>query len=100
MTQIALGPYNIRYGNSAFFTVEFFDIGGNTTTPVSGTLSITYTNINNAAQNDLVSLTPNGDYLTGTWSSTSASPGLAPWTITAVGISSAAQKGVIRVYDP
>lgn len=100
MTQVDLGPVNITYGNSAFFTAEFYDSNGNITTPISATLSITYTNINNVPQTDTVTMTPANRYLTGTWSSCNSLPGLAPWTITASGASSASQLGVIRVVDP
>lgn len=100
MTQLDFGPVNIRYGNSAYFTAEFYDSNGNITVPISATLSITYTNINNISQTDLVTLTPNNSFLNGVWSSTNAIPGLAPWTITATGASSASQSGVIRIYDP
>lgn len=100
MTQLDFGPVNIRYGNSALFTAEFYDSNGNITVPVSATLSITYTNISNASQTDNVLMTPLNSFLTGTWSSTNASPGLAPWTITATGFTSAAQIGVLRIYDP
>lgn len=100
MTQVDFGPVNIRYGNSAFFTAEFYDSNGNLTVPISATLSITYTNINNASQTDNVTLLPVNSFLVGTWSSTNAIPGLAPWSITAFGASSASQLGVIRVYDP
>jgi len=42
---------------------------------------------------------PNNAFLTGTWSSTNAASGLAPWTITATGASSVSQTGTIRVLD-
>jgi hypothetical protein len=100
MTQIDFGPTNITFGNSAFFTAEFFDVNGNLTTPVSAILAITYTNLANASQTDNVTMSPTGGFLTGTWSSANAQPGLAPWTITAAGASSASQLGVIRVLDP
>lgn len=100
MTQVDFGPVNITYGNSAFFTAEFYDVNGNITVPLSATLSITYTNINNISQTDNVTMTPTNSFLTGTWSSTNAIPGLAPWTITALGASSASQLGIIRVIDP
>lgn len=100
MTQVDYGPVNIRRGNSARFTAEFFDVNGNTTTPLSATLSISYLNITNVTQTDNVTLLPSDSFLIGTWSSTNAQAGLAPWTVTAVGATSAAQAGVIRVYDP
>ena len=100
MTQVDFGPVNIRQGNSAEFIAQFFDANGNLTIPVSATLSIVYLNINNASQTDNVLILPNGGDLLGTWSSTNAQAGLAPWTITATGASSISQSGVIRVYDP
>ena len=100
MTQVDWGPVNITGGNSAFFTAEFYDASGNLTVPSGATLQITYTNINNASQTDTVTLSAVNSYYTGTWSSTSASYGLANWQIIASGNSTAAQIGVIRVIDP
>lgn len=100
MTQVSLGPVNIQYGNSAFFTAEFYDSNGVLTVPSGATLSITYTNINNAAQTDNVTLSVNNSFFIGTWSSSNASLGLALWSIMAAGASSASQLGVIRVIDP
>src|SRR5262245_66524305 len=100
MTQVALGPVNIQYGNSAFFTAEFYDSNGVLTTPSGATLSITYTNINNASQTDAIVMTVNNSFYIATWSSTNAALGLALWSIMAAGASSASQLGVIRVIDP
>src|SRR6516225_5276143 len=99
MTQLPDGPTNLTQGNSAFFTVKFTDANGNITTPLSATLSVSYTNINLSPQTDNVTLLPNNAFLTGTWSSTNAASGLAPWTITATGASSVSQTGTIRVLD-
>jgi hypothetical protein len=100
MPQTDLGPVNITYGNSAFFTVEFYDTNGNTTVPSGASISITYTNIINVEQTDLFALTLNNSFFNGTWSSTSAAPGLAPWTVTVTGFSTVAQIGIIRVIEP
>jgi len=100
MTQVALGPVNIQYGNSAFFTAEFYDSNGNLTVPSGATLSLSYTNINNISQTDTVTLGVNNSFYTGTWSSTNAALGLVLWSIIAAGASSASQLGVIRVIDP
>lgn len=100
MTQTDFGPVNIRRGNSAVFTVQFFDVNGNTTTPLSATLALSYTDISNAAQTDNVTLLPNNSFLVGTWGSSGTPAQLVPWTVTAVGASSVAQSGIIRVYDP
>lgn len=100
MTQIDYGPVNINYGNSAFFTAEFYDSNGNLTVPSGATLSITYININNTSQTDNVALSVNNSFFIGTWSSSNASLGLAPWSIFVTGFSTASQIGVIRVIDP
>lgn len=73
------GPFNIQQGNSANFTVEFFDTLGSLSVPPSASMTVTYTNTSNASQIDSVSLAPNGSFFTGTWSSTSAALGLATW---------------------
>lgn len=100
MPQTDFGPVNITQGNSAEFVAEFFDSSGNLSVPAGATLSITYTNINNVSQTDTVVMTALNSFFTGTWSSTSASYGLANWTLTVTGQSTAAQLGVIRVIDP
>lgn len=100
MTQVDYGPVNIQYGNSAFFTAEFYDSNGLLVIPAGATLSITYTNINNASQTDSIAMSLLNSFYTVTWSSTNAALGLAPWTITATGASSASQIGIIRVIDP
>jgi hypothetical protein len=100
MPQLDFGPVNIRRGNSAEFIAQFFDSNGNLISPLSATLAITYQNLSNASQTDNVTLTPTSANSIGTWSSANALAGLAPWTVTATGVSSIAQQGVIRVYDP
>lgn len=100
MPQTDFGPTNIQQNNSAFFTAEFFDSNGNLTIPAGATLSVSYTNINNASQTDMFAMTPSNSFFTATWSSTSAALGLASWSITATGFSSLSQIGQIRVIDP
>lgn len=98
--QTVWGPVNIQQGNSAFFTAEFYDSSGNTTTPTGATLAVSYTNLNNLSQTDSFTMAASGSFYTATWSSASASRGLASWTVTATGNSTAAQNGQIRVIDP
>jgi hypothetical protein len=100
VTQIAFGPVNIVSGNSAQFVVEFLDVNGNLTIPSSGYVAVAYTNTSNATQTDLVSLSQVNDYFLGTWSSTSASLGIATWTLAVIGSTSIQQTGVIRVITP
>jgi hypothetical protein len=73
------GPFNIQQGNTAAFTVEFFDTLGSLSVPPSASMTVTYTNTSNISQADNVILSPNGSFFTGTWSSTSAALGLATW---------------------
>lgn len=100
MTYKAYGPFNIQQNNSAYFTVEFIDSNGNLTVPSAATLSVNYTNTSNANQTDVINLALINSFYTGTWSSTSAALGLADWSVVAVGSSSLAQIGQIRVIDP
>lgn len=100
MPQTQWGPVNIVQGNSAFFTAEFYDSSGNLTVPPGATLAISYINTSNASATDNVALSLTGSFFTGTWSSASASRGLASWSITATGNSTASQTGQIRVIDP
>jgi len=81
--QFQSGPFNIEQGNSANFVVEFFDINGLLSIPATPGMTVTYTNTSNATQVDSVSLSLNGAFFTGTWSSTSAALGLATWLTTA-----------------
>lgn len=100
MTQIALGPVNITYGNSANFVAEFLDSSGDITTPSSGTVYVSYTNILNVAQTDTVSLAVTGSLFTGTWSSTSATEGIATWTLLSATSTATQQTGLIRIIYP
>lgn len=100
MTYVDFGPFNLKYGNSAFFTAEFYDSNGLLTVPAGATLSVTYTNINNTSQTDNLAMSLLNSFYTATWSSTNAALGLAPWTVRATGVTSASQVGIIRVIDP
>ena len=100
MPQSDFGPVNMTQGNSAKFLLEFTDSNGNVTVPSSANLTVTYINSANAQQVDTVTLSLTGSFWTGTWSSTSASYGLANWSLTGSGSSIVAQNGSIRVIDP
>lgn len=100
MTQVALGPVNINYGNSAFFTAEFYDSNGLLTVPSGATLNISYTNISNVSQTDTIVMTLSNSFFNCTWSSSNASLGLALWSIFVTGFSTESQVGIIRVIDP
>lgn len=100
MTYKAYGPFNLQQNNSAYFTVEFIDSNGNITIPSGATLTISYINNSHVNQVDSIAMSMLNSFFTGTWSSTSASLGLADWSVTATGSSSLAQIGQIRVIDP
>ena len=76
------GPFNMEQGNSAAFVIDFFDINGVLSIPSAPGMTVTYTNTSNATQVDTVTLTQNGSFFNGTWSSTSAALGLATWLTT------------------
>jgi hypothetical protein len=83
MVSFQSGPFNIEQGNSANFVIEFFDINGILSIPSAPAMTVTYVNTSAATQVDTVALSQNGSFYTGTWSSTSASLGLATWLTTA-----------------
>ena len=99
MAQTQFGPVNITKGNSANFVIEFVDSSGNVTTPSSANLQVAYTNTSLTSQTDTVSLSLAGSFWIGTWSSTSASLGLASWSLTGSGSTTVAQNGQIRVIS-
>jgi hypothetical protein len=91
------GPFNIEQGNSANFTVEFFDINGLLAIPVGPSMTISYINISNINQIDTITLTPSNNFFTGTWSSASAALGLANYSTVAASVQVAT--GQIRVIQ-
>src|SRR5271156_1374696 len=82
MAQFLSGPFNMQQGNSAAFVVEFLDINGLYTVPLSPGMTVSYTNPSYAPQVDTVTLLSVGGFFNGTWSSTSAALGLATWLAT------------------
>jgi len=97
----ASGPINIAQGNSAVFTVEFFDAAGFTSIPSSASMTITYTNTSNSLQVDTVNLIHNNSffYFTGGWSSISAAPGLATYTAIANSSVTPVANGQLRIIQ-
>lgn len=94
------GPFNIEQGNSALFTVEFFDTNGFTSVPSSASMTVTYINASAATQVDTVALSQvNAAFFNGTWSSTSAALGLATWAATASSSVSPLAQGQLRVIQ-
>lgn len=93
-------PTNLQQDNSADFVVEFFGSDGLTTTPSSGTLTISYVNrATYVSTTTSVTLTAVNSFFTGTWSSTGAALGLATWTLTGSNSTSTQATGEIRVID-
>lgn len=99
LNQTDLGPVNITYGDLVLFTAEFFDDENITTIPSAAIIAVTYVNINNVEQTDVMSMALNDSFFNATWSSTNASSGLALWEARSAGHSSAAQLGIIRVIN-
>lgn|SRR5512139_749445 len=100
MPQSDFGPTNLTQGDQAQFSIEFLSSLGVLTTTSSAILTVTYTNTSNASQTDTVTTSVSGSFWIGTWSSTSASVGLANWSVSAFGSTTAVQHGIIRVIDP
>lgn len=99
MATFQSGPFNIEQGNSATFTVEFFDISGFTSVPSSASMTVAYTNTINSSQTDTVSLSQVNTFFKGTWSSTSASLGLATWTAIANSSVGQVAQGQLRIIQ-
>jgi len=97
--QADFGPTNLSANDTAMFVAEFLDEENSLTVPSGATLSVTYLNINNAVQTDDVAMSLSNRFYAATWSSTSAALGLAVWTVTSIGESSAAQLGLLRITD-
>lgn len=95
----ASGPFNIQQGNRVEFVVEFFDSTGLLSVPPSATMTVAYTNTSNSSQTDNVVMTSVGRFFTGTWSSTSASLGLATWVAVALPSSVQAATGQLRIIN-
>lgn len=93
------GPVNIAQGNSAEFVVEYFDSDGDLTVPTTAQLTVTYTNTSNTSTVDSVTMTLVNSFYTGTWSSATASLGLATWQAFADGGATVQATGQLRIID-
>jgi hypothetical protein len=93
------GPFNIEQGNSANFTVEFFDTSGLTSVPSSASMTVAYTTTTGSTQTDSVTLTNINSFFTGTWSSSLAALGLATWNALSAASSIQVASGQIRVIQ-
>lgn len=92
-------PTNVIYGNTAQFVAEFLDADGVLTVPAGGTLSIDYpTGLTTTSTS--ITMTLQNSYFTATWYSSVSSLGLAGWSITATGSTTAASTGVLRIITP
>lgn len=92
-------PVNIVQGDTAEFVVEFLDVNGNITTPAGGTLLITYT-LGTTIASTLLTLVQNGSFFTVNWDSTVADYGPGSWTAQALGSTTIASTGALRIIDP
>lgn len=93
------GPINIEAGNSAVFTIEFLSSIGELVVPSTANLTVTYVNTSNVGVTDTVSLSETNSFFTGTWSSTSASLGLATWEATMSGSTVVQATGQLRILQ-
>lgn len=91
------GPFNLEQGNSAKFGVEFLDITGSPTVPLSATMTVTYTTVSNSSQVDSFTLNQVGTFFTGSWASTNAALGLATYSVLISSVSMAI--GQLRVLQ-
>src|SRR5882762_5003287 len=93
-------PINITQGNTAEFVVEFLDASGNLGTITGGTIVISYTSASTLSlTSQTIVLVPNGNFFTGSWDSSVAAPGLAPWNVFITGSSTAVKSDIVRVID-
>lgn len=93
-------PYNITYGSTVEFTIEFLDVNGVTTVPSSATLTMTYTSISGTTASSVISLTQSGQFFTATWGSGQAVVGIANYSITAPGGPVTPTEGQLRLLGP
>lgn len=93
-------PYNITYGSTVEFTVEFLDSNGVTTVPSSATLTMTYTSISGTTASSVISLTQSGQFFVATWGSGQATVGVANFSIFAPGGLSVPTVGQLRLLGP
>ncbi len=94
-------PFNVVQGDSVEFTVEFLDASGILTVPVSGSLTVVYTNTAGSTDSLTTTLTPSGSFFTGLWNSGLSRLGFATWSVTAPGsLFTPANTGQLRVITP
>ncbi len=90
---------DLEQGNSAQFMVGFFDAAGVTSIPSSASMTVAYINTANSSQTDIVALNLGNKTFIGTWSSTSASLGLATWTAIANSSVGQVKQGLLRIIQ-
>lgn len=90
---------NVTQGNTAQFVAEFLDVNGNITVPTGGTLNITYP-LGLTTSSTAISMSQQNSFFTATWASSVSSLGLATWNITAIGSTTAAATGNLRIITP
>lgn len=91
--------YKIHQGNSARFTVEFYDLKGSQSVPKHANLSLTYVNTSNESQTDFVTLRPIGRFFTGIWSSTSSALGMVTWEAMTTPSTARAATGKLKIIQ-
>lgn len=99
LTVYESGPINIQQGNSATFTVEFISSLSELTVPSSAYVTISYVDLSAASVSETFDLTEDNSFFTGTWSSTSASLGLATWIAYASNSTASQATGQLRIIQ-
>ncbi len=93
-------PFNVTYGSTVEFCVEFLDSNGVTTMPSSATLTMTYTSVSGTTASSVISLTQSGQFFIATWGSGQASVGIANFSIFAPGGTATPTEGQLRLLGP
>lgn len=91
-------PYNVTWGSTVEFTVEFLDSNGDLTVPSSATLTMTYTSISGTTASSDIDMTQSNSFFTATWGSGQAAFGMATYSITAPG-QTTATTGSLRLLN-
>jgi hypothetical protein len=103
---MALTVTNITQGNVPQFVAEFLDANGNITVPSGATLNIIYPIAPTVAStapttaSTAIAMSQQNTNFTATWLSCLAALGNGTWSITALGSTTLAAQGTLRIITP